>query len=849
MKTLKLSALLLFGLLATDGIASSQKLGYSGRFANADGSPVSGPVNVTVEIMTGAASAEVTRCTTFVNSLPLSNGVFNVELDFATTCDGNTKNLAEILGESFSDATFQPTWIRLTTTSTSPAVVYGPNPIYASPVALHALSTVIPNQSIEDTHLKGVASNCNSGEILTSDGSGGFSCSPAPSGGGGGGSGDITAVLQGSGISVSGGDTGDATVAHADTSSVADISNNNGNVLQSISFDGFGHVQSASSIDLDARYDARYLQSIQDGSVSNTSLSGISGNCSSGEILEANGSGGFNCIAASSATGDITSVNAGAGISITSPLTGDPSVSHADTSSATDISNNNGNVLQSVTFDTYGHVQSMTSIDLDGRYVVAPSCTSGQAVTSNGSGGFTCTTITPGTGDIESIAAADSSLVVTSGASGDATVAHGDTSSVANTSNSNGSVLQNVTFDTYGHVQSASSIDLDARYLQTLPAIVDTNLSGIGSNCSSGQMLQSNGSGGFSCVAAPSGGSGDIESVNAGSGITVVNPLSGAATVSHSDTSSVADVSNSNGNVLQSVTFDTYGHVQTATSIDLDARYDARYLQSVAAEAIDDLKLKGITSNCTAGQMLESDGAGGFACVAAPSGGGGGSYLPLAGGTMSGSIAMGGYNVTGASTLAATSVLSSGGTISGVGNVTSTAGNIVSSIGDIIATSGDVGSATLTVSGNGTVGGTFGVTGAATMGSTLAVTGNITGANISGTGFFYTSDRRFKENIEDIHGKEALKLIKSLQGVHFDWIGNGQKDIGFIAQDVQAAIPELVHEIEKESGNHLAVQYGNIVAIAVEAIKEQDREIAALKKQNEEMQKKLDLILKKLEEK
>ena len=44
-------------------------------------------------------------------------------------------------------------------------------------------------------------------------------------------------------------------------------------------------------------------------------------------------------------------------------------------------------------------------------------------------------------------------------------------------------------------------------------------------------------------------------------------------TVGHHDTSSIADVSNANGNVLQSMTFDTFGHVQTQTSVNLDGRY------------------------------------------------------------------------------------------------------------------------------------------------------------------------------------------------------------------------------------------------------------------------------------
>jgi len=44
-------------------------------------------------------------------------------------------------------------------------------------------------------------------------------------------------------------------------------------------------------------------------------------------------------------------------------------------------------------------------------------------------------------------------------------------------------------------------------------------------------------------------------------------------TIAHHDTSSVADVANTDGNVLQSATFDTFGHVLTRTSVNLDDRY------------------------------------------------------------------------------------------------------------------------------------------------------------------------------------------------------------------------------------------------------------------------------------
>lgn len=61
--------------------------------------------------------------------------------------------------------------------------------------------------------------------------------------------------------------------------------------------------------------------------------------------------------------------------------------------------------------------------------------------------------------------------------------------------------------------------------------------------------------------------------VIAGSGLTGGGALSADVTLNHADTSTVADSSNSNGVVLQSMTFDTYGHVLTRATTDLDSRY------------------------------------------------------------------------------------------------------------------------------------------------------------------------------------------------------------------------------------------------------------------------------------
>ena len=52
-----------------------------------------------------------------------------------------------------------------------------------------------------------------------------------------------------------------------------------------------------------------------------------------------------------------------------------------------------------------------------------------------------------------------------------------------------------------------------------------------------------------------------------------------------------------------------------------------------------------------------------------------------------------------------------------------------------------------------------------------------------------------------------------------------KEHIGLIAQEVQEVLPEVVYE----SNDKLAVAYGNIVAVLIEAIKELQEEIDALK--------------------
>jgi hypothetical protein len=77
-------------------------------------------------------------------------------------------------------------------------------------------------------------------------------------------------------------------------------------------------------------------------------------------------------------------------------------------------------------------------------------------------------------------------------------------------------------------------------------------------------------------------------------------------------------------------------------------------------------------------------------------------------------------------------------------------------------------------------------------------------------------------NIQAISG--ALGIVDRLRGVSFDWAPDGKHDIGFITEDVAQVLPEAV--VYDESGkNTKAVDYGRLVAVLIEAVKEQQVQI------------------------
>jgi len=142
-----------------------------------------------------------------------------------------------------------------------------------------------------------------------------------------------------------------------------------------------------------------------------------------------------------------------------------------------------------------------------------------------------------------------------------------------------------------------------------------------------------------------------------------------------------------------------------------------------------------------------------------------------------------------------------------------------------------VGTELFTVSASGNVG-----IGSVDPSARLDVTGDI---EYTGT-ITDTSDRRLKENINDLTG--SLDKITQLSGKSYTMLDNeeGQIEFGFIAQEIKEVFPEVVKEIQKyeidengeeteEEVNYIGVSYVQLIAPMVEAIKELKSENESLK--------------------
>ena len=312
----------------------------------------------------------------------------------------------------------------------------------------------------------------------------------------------------------------------------------------------------------------------------------------------------------------------------------------------------------------------------------------------------------------------------------------------------------------------------------------------------------------------------------AGGGLT----LSGTE-FSHTDTSSVTNLTTSSRRYVSALTFDTYGHVTgyetgTETVTDTNTTY-----------SVGDGGLTAVNFTTTRRDKLDG-------------------------------IAAGATNVTNTNQLTnGAGFQTTSGTVAKVENTvggTSSADLVYGNMADndqfrirIGGTATNAGFVEIATADDGTepiyarqYTGVF-----TTLARTAAILDGSGNTTFPGDVTAYSSDERLKENVVNI--PNALDKVLSLNGVTFDWkqeafdAGFNPKikegDAGVLAQQVQAVLPQAVKpapfDLDTDGSSisgkdYLTVQYEKLAPLFIEAIKEQQAQIELLKAELAELKNK-----------
>ena len=146
-----------------------------------------------------------------------------------------------------------------------------------------------------------------------------------------------------------------------------------------------------------------------------------------------------------------------------------------------------------------------------------------------------------------------------------------------------------------------------------------------------------------------------------------------------------------------------------------------------------------------------------------------------------------------------------------------------------------------------TVGGNVGI-GTTGPGYTLTVNGTawVTSGAWSG------SDIRWKKDITPLSVASSLDKIMQLNPVSFDWRTDefpnmhfsSSTQIGFIAQDVEKIIPEVV---TTDNNGYKGISYERIAPVLTAALQEQQKQIEELKAENRDIKAENEALKKRIE--
>jgi hypothetical protein len=135
--------------------------------------------------------------------------------------------------------------------------------------------------------------------------------------------------------------------------------------------------------------------------------------------------------------------------------------------------------------------------------------------------------------------------------------------------------------------------------------------------------------------------------------------------------------------------------------------------------------------------------------------------------------------------------------------------------------------------------------GTATPGYALHVNGTAYASGAAGA----LSDERHKEKVRTLE-LPALETLRKLRPVTYHWkkiedVGMKGEQIGFIAQEVEKVLPQVVLTQDNEEKTK-GLKYDEIIPVLTKAVQELDAENKKLKLANESLEARLDVLEKKM---
>ena len=104
----------------------------------------------------------------------------------------------------------------------------------------------------------------------------------------------------------------------------------------------------------------------------------------------------------------------------------------------------------------------------------------------------------------------------------------------------------------------------------------------------------------------------------------------------------------------------------------------------------------------------------------------------------------------------------------------------------------------------------------------------------NGTSWSSISDRRSKNSISEI--KYGLNTVMQLRPSMYKYNGNDNTSLGFIAQEVNEVIPEVIEQTTMgPNHDYLAIKYTEMIPVLTKAIQELNAKIEVLEKENERL--------------